>query len=140
MMQRIMDSERSKGDESRALKLLPLQLSDAERFRYRVEDMARGLSKKVVAQHRARELQLEALNSEKLKAYFEDHPEDKKALQKAQRSLRERKSTLQHLRHVPHYLVPSNFTDATPVQKAVRDEASVNGRGGSSAAKKRRYL
>ena len=38
-----------------------MQISDAERFRYRVEDMARGLTKKVVAKYRARELQLEAI-------------------------------------------------------------------------------
>merc|ERR1711972_1269770 len=48
MLQRIMESQASLGEE-RALKLLPMQISDAERFRYRVEDMAKGLSKKVVA-------------------------------------------------------------------------------------------
>ena len=41
-------------------------MSDVERFRYRVEDMARGLTKRVISQYRMRELQLEALNSEKL--------------------------------------------------------------------------
>jgi ATP-dependent RNA helicase DDX56/DBP9 len=118
------------------LRELPMQMSDVERFRYRVEDMSRGLTKKVVAQYRARELQLEALNSEKLQQYFEDHPEEKKALQKAQRSLKEKKSIRAHLRHVPFYLVPEHFVAATPVQQAVRDM------GGkvSSQVKRRRYL
>merc|ERR1712137_946844 len=111
-----------------------MQLSDAERFRYRVEDMARGLSKKVVAQYLARELQLEALNSEKLKAYFEDHPDDRRALQKTQRQLRERKSVRQHLKHVPEYLVPEGFAKATPVQQAVREELAASGGSKSSTS------
>jgi len=123
-----------------ALKELPMQMSDAERFRYRVEDMSRGLTKKVVAQYRARELQMEALNSEKLQSYFEDHPEEKKALQKSQRALKEKKSIRQHLKHIPFYLVPEQFVAATPVQQAVRDEAAKNGGKVPSSVKRKRYL
>merc|ERR1712039_890038 len=137
MMQRIMESQSSKGDDG-ALKVLPMQMCDAERFRYRVEDMANGLSKKVVAQYLDRELQIEALNSEKLQAYFEDHPEEKRALQKTQRQLRERKSVRANLKHVPSYLVPENFTKATPVQQAVREELAAMGRAPKTSATKRR--
>ena len=58
--------------------------------------------------------QAKALHSEKLKAYFEEHPDDKRALQRSrsrncrlicsvashrmQRALRERKSVRQHLK------------------------------------------
>eukprot|EP00927_Polykrikos_kofoidii_P006240 TRINITY_DN12537_c1_g1_i1.p1 TRINITY_DN12537_c1_g1~~TRINITY_DN12537_c1_g1_i1.p1 ORF type:complete len:735 (-),score=185.10 TRINITY_DN12537_c1_g1_i1:108-2312(-) len=121
-----------------APKPLPLQISDAERFRYRVEDMARGLTKKAVAKYRARELQLEALNSEKLKAYFEENPEDRRALQQTQRTLRERKSVRANLRTIPSYLVPEDFAAATPVQQAVRDDASKSGTQPMSKLKRKR--
>jgi len=110
------------------LRALPMQVADAERFRYRVEDQARGLTKRSVQQYRARELQLEALNSEKLKEYFEDHPEERKLLQRTQRSLKEGKSIRSNLKHVPSYLVPEQlFAASTPVQQAVREEAMASG-------------
>merc|ERR1719343_292399 len=105
--------------------------------------MAKGLTKKVVAQYRTRELQLEALNSEKLKEYFEEHPDDKQMLQRTQRQLRERKSVRQHLRTVPSYLVPEQFVAQTPVQQAVREQAAARGIGvqaTGSAAKRRRAM
>jgi len=124
-----------------ALKPLPMQISDAERFRYRVEDMTKGLTRKTVNKYRARELQLEALNSEKLKAYFEENPEDRRVLQRMQRQLRERKSVRANLRTVPHYLVPEHFSAATPVQQAVREDAAKSGtQVGSSRLKRKRML
>jgi ATP-dependent RNA helicase DDX56/DBP9 len=139
-LRQIMRSQASSAGAGGGLRELPLQMSDVERFRYRVEDMARGLTKRNIAQYRARELQVEALNSEKLQEYFQDHPEEKKALQKAQRSLKEKKSIRQHLRHVPFYLVPEQFVAATPVQQAVRDEAAKTGGKVSNAVKRRRYM
>jgi ATP-dependent RNA helicase DDX56/DBP9 len=143
MLNRIIRSQalgKAASSPEAGLRELPMQMSDVERFRYRVEDMARGLTKRVISQYRMRELQLEALNSEKLQEYFEDHPEEKKALQKSQRALKERKSIRQHLRHVPFYLVPEQFAATTPVQQAVRDEAAKNGGKVSSAVKRKRYL
>jgi len=139
MLQRIMRTQAS-ADGLGELKPLPLQISDAERFRYRVEDMARGLTKKAISRYRARELQLEALNSEKLKAYFEDHPEDRKALQKTQRQFRERKSVRQHLKNVPSYLMPENLTATTPVQQALREEQAAQGGPARTSATKRRQM
>mmetsp|Transcript_138558 Transcript_138558/g.430915 ORF Transcript_138558/g.430915 Transcript_138558/m.430915 type:complete len:214 (+) Transcript_138558:651-1292(+) len=118
------------------LKPLPMQMADTERFRYRVEDQVRGLTKKTVLKYLARELQMEALKSEKLQEYFEENPEDKKALQKAQRQLRERSSTLKHLEAIPSYLVPDSFAAATPVQQAVRDDAAVRGVPAGQAKRK----
>merc|ERR1712046_495656 len=105
------------GKEGRGeVKLLPLLMQDIERFRYRVEDVARGVTKNAVNGLRARDLQLEALHSSKLKAHFEDHPDDLAALQKAQRSLKDRKSTRQHLKVLPGYLVPEQLGElANPV-------------------------
>jgi len=136
LLRRILRAQDAAGGTG-ALRPLPMQLADAERFRYRVEDMARGLTKRAVEKYRARELQLEALNSEKLKAYFEEHPEERRALQKTQRQFREKKNVRSHLRTVPSYLVPENFSAATPVQQAVREDVAARG-GVTNSVKKRR--
>lgn len=115
---------KEQGEEGAEVQKLPLQMKDIERFRYRVEDIAKGVTKKAVRAYRARELQLEALNSERLKAYFEDNIEDKKALQKSQRGLKDNKARRDHLKSVPFYLVPEQFFNETPVQKAVKEAAS----------------
>merc|ERR1712129_78640 len=115
LLQRIIRMQAAAGMSE--MKALPLQIQDAERFRYRVEDMAKGLTKRVVEVYRARELQMEALHSDKLKEYFQDNPEEKVALQRMQRSIREKKSIRSHLAHVPSYLVPEQlFTTNTPVR------------------------
>lgn len=134
MLQKIIQAQSRTGT---GLQALPMQISDAERFRYRVEDMARGLTKKAISKYRARELQMEALHSEKLKAYFEEHPDDKRALQRMQRALRERKSVRQHLKSIPSYLVPEAFQKATPVQKAVREANASAGKPTSAVRRKR---
>lgn len=122
------------------IKPLPMQMSDVERFRYRVDDVSSGLTKKAVNEYRARELQMEVLNSEKLQEYFEEHPEEKAALQRAQRQLKEKKSIRRNLQTVPFYLVPEGFTAANPVQQAVRDEVAASGGKISKAARKSRFL
>jgi len=135
-LQKILRAQSAAGGTG-ALQPLPMQISDAERFRYRVEDMARGLTKQAVAKYRARELQMEALHSEKLKAYFDDHPDDKLALQRMQRELREKKSIRAHLKHIPSYLVPEDFTKATPVQQAVRTANKASGKISSHVKRKK---
>lgn len=52
-----------------------LRLSSAslEALRYRGEDVARTITKGAVREARARELQRELLNSDKLTEYFEEH-------------------------------------------------------------------
>lgn len=44
-----------------------------EALRYRAEDVARTITRGAVREARARELQRELLNSEKLADYFEEH-------------------------------------------------------------------
>jgi len=124
-MGQIIESQTGAGALS-ALKKLPMQMSDVERFQYRVTDAERGLTKKVVWKYRLREIQREALKSEKLQNYFTDHPEEKLALQKQLRELapQKRASTLGSL---PSYLVPGSFLLANPVQQAARDEAAKQG-------------
>lgn len=118
------------------LRPLPMQISDVERFRYRVEDMAKGLKKKIVLKYLARELQLEALNCERLKEYFEENPEEKLALLERQRELKARQSVRANLKHVPSYLVPEELTGGTPVQDAIRKDQAA--RGGPITSQARR--
>jgi len=128
-MGHIIESQTGEGALS-ALKKLPMQMADVERFQYRVKDAERGLTKKVVWKYRVRELQKEALKSDKLKNYFTEHPEEKLALQKRLRELqpKNKHSTLLTL---PSYLVPGSFLSANPVQQAARDEAAKHGLKGS---------
>jgi ATP-dependent RNA helicase DDX56/DBP9 len=44
-----------------------------EALRYRAEDVSRTITKGAVREARARELQRELLNSEKLEDYFQEH-------------------------------------------------------------------
>mmetsp|Transcript_46515 Transcript_46515/g.108436 ORF Transcript_46515/g.108436 Transcript_46515/m.108436 type:complete len:709 (-) Transcript_46515:47-2173(-) len=124
------------GDGSCTVKSLPLQLADIERFRYRVEDQSRGLTRRAIAKYRAKELQAEALKSERLQAYFEEHPDEKEALQRSQRELKERKSVRKHLKVVPSYLVPESFLSTTPVQEAVRAAKAASGMSESTAQRR----
>merc|ERR1712217_289610 len=93
-----------------------------------------------LARYRARELQMEALHSEKLKEYFEDHPDDKKALQSMQRKLREGKSVRRNLAHIPSYLVPEHFLTSTPVQKAIREDAAAHGTTATQVVRRTRRM
>jgi len=137
LLERIIRMQAAAGGMSE-MKALPLQIQDAERFRYRVEDMAKGLTKRVVEVYRARELQMEALHSEKLKEYFQENPEEKVALQRMQRTIREKKSIRGHLAQIPSYLVPEQlFSSNTPVQQAIREDASVSGKVSNATKKKR---
>jgi len=50
-----------------------LTKSAMEALRYRAEDVGRTITKAAVREARARELQRELLNSEKLSEYFQEH-------------------------------------------------------------------
>eukprot|EP00397_Hematodinium_sp_SG-2012_P020926 GEMP01021591.1.p1 GENE.GEMP01021591.1~~GEMP01021591.1.p1 ORF type:complete len:703 (+),score=196.11 GEMP01021591.1:55-2109(+) len=106
---------------------LPLRLEDVERLRYRVEDVRKSVTPKEVKAVRVRELQQEAMNSQKLAAYFEDNPDDLKALQKNLRRFKERKTVRKHLKYLPSYLIPESVTAKTPVQVAVSDQVGSYG-------------
>ena len=67
---------------------LSLQLQDVECFRYRIEDVRRGLTKRVVAAAVARDLQQQLLNSGKLKEFFERNPRDREVLKRACKQLK----------------------------------------------------
>lgn len=101
-----------------SLKLLNLQMKDIERFRYRVDDVQRSVSKKAVKAIRVRELQREALLSQKLREHFDQNPEDARALRSSVRVLKQGKSAREHLKTIPAYLMPPSLIK-DPVQQAL---------------------
>jgi ATP-dependent RNA helicase DDX56/DBP9 len=55
---------------------LDFDLREIEGFRYRVEDVARAVTKSAVKEARVSELRAEVLNSDRLHSYFEENPTD----------------------------------------------------------------
>ena len=53
-------------------------MKELDSFRYRVEDTLRSVTNAAVKELRAAELKKEILNSEKLKSYFAENPNDLK--------------------------------------------------------------
>ncbi|KNB46670.1 RNA helicase [Blastocystis sp. subtype 4] len=83
---------------------LPFDVKEIESFTYRVEDVKRGINKKLIKDTRVMELRREALNSAKLKMHFEDNPQELKMLQHgaAKKLIRPQP----HLKDIPDYLIP----------------------------------
>ncbi|XP_030365869.1 probable ATP-dependent RNA helicase DDX56 [Strigops habroptila] len=82
-------------------------MEEIEGLRYRCRDAMRAVTKQAVKEARLREIKDELLNSEKLKAYFEDNPRDLHVL-RHDKPLHP--AIVQpHLRNVPDYLVPPSL-------------------------------
>lgn len=92
-------------NNGKTMRIVPFPLitkEATESLRYRAEDVARGVTKVAIKEARAKELRLEILNSERLKAHFEDHPTDLELL-KHDKVLSKRQP-LPHLKTVPEYM------------------------------------
>ncbi|XP_076876763.1 putative ATP-dependent RNA helicase DDX56 [Brachyhypopomus gauderio] len=96
------------GDNSDStLKPYGFKMEEIEGFRYRCRDAMRSVTKQAVKEARLKEIKQELLNSEKLKAYFEDNPRD---LQLLRHDKDLHPAVIKpHLRNVPDYLVPSTL-------------------------------
>ncbi|KAJ3175505.1 ATP-dependent DNA/RNA helicase [Geranomyces variabilis] len=81
-----------------------VDMKQVEGFRYRSEDALRAVTRTAVKEARMKELRIEILNSEKLKAHFEDNPTDLHAL-RHDKPLHPAR-VQQHMKHVPDYLRP----------------------------------
>ncbi|KAJ2607272.1 ATP-dependent DNA/RNA helicase [Coemansia sp. RSA 1365] len=93
--------QRKKGCEIMPYKF---DMQQVEGFRYRSADALRVVSKSAIREARIKEIKNEILNSEKLKSYFEDKPND---LQFLRHDKAVHPSQVQpHMKHVPEYLLP----------------------------------
>ncbi|KAJ3075530.1 ATP-dependent DNA/RNA helicase [Podochytrium sp. JEL0797] len=81
-----------------------LDMTAVNAFRYRVQDALKSVTKPLIRESRLKELKNEILNSEKLKAHFEDNPKDLAAL-KHDKAIHPAR-VQQHMKHVPDYLMP----------------------------------
>ncbi|XP_010936191.1 DEAD-box ATP-dependent RNA helicase 16 isoform X2 [Elaeis guineensis] len=106
-------------DSSKSIEPFPLLTKNAvESLRYRAEDVAKGVTKVAIREARAQDLRNEILNSEKLKAHFEDNPRDLDLLKHDK--LLSKKAPSSHLRDVPEYLLDPTTKEASKIVKLSR--------------------
>merc|ERR1712098_951362 len=108
------------------LKPYQFKMDELDGFRYRARDAWRSVTKIAIREARLKELKLEMLNSQRLKAYFEDNPRDKELLRhdKALHTVKHQ----EHLKNVPEYIVPETLKRLTGMSKKRRGK---KGKGGA---------
>ncbi|KAM6294631.1 putative ATP-dependent RNA helicase DDX56 [Aegotheles albertisi] len=133
---RIEDALAAENGES-MLQPYKICMEEIEGLRYRCRDAMRSVTKQAVKEARLREIKDELLNSEKLKAYFEDNPRDLHVL-RHDKPLHPA-IVKPHLRNVPDYLVPPSLRGiAKPSPKKRRGlqrlpQTGARRRGGSGS-------
>ncbi|KAG9439763.1 hypothetical protein H6P81_019928 [Aristolochia fimbriata] len=111
--------EDSGNQESKLIAPFPLLTKNAvESLRYRAEDVAKSVTKIAIRESRAQDLRNEILNSEKLKAHFEDNPRDLDLLKHDK--VLSKKPPPSHLQAVPEYLVDPTTKEASKIVKLAR--------------------
>lgn len=89
------------------LKPLPFNPEAAASFRVRVYDAKKKISPKMIKEARLNTLRLELLNSEKLKAHFEDNPHELHLLKHSAPVMK--KKIAKELNYVPNYLINDDY-------------------------------
>ncbi|KAJ3282095.1 ATP-dependent DNA/RNA helicase, partial [Borealophlyctis nickersoniae] len=135
--------EKKQGALGRKITPYQFDMTQVEGFRYRVEDALRAVTRAAIKEARVKELKQEILNSQKLKAHFEDNPTDLQALRHDKPLHPARVQS--HLKHIPDYLMPKKSVTATsgsvghvPFRMEKRRRNAKGGRGGKSAGVQRR--
>ncbi|KAL1537047.1 DEAD-box ATP-dependent RNA helicase 16 [Salvia divinorum] len=128
-------------EDSKYIAPFPLLSKNAvESLRYRTEDVSRSITKLAVRESRAQDLRNEILNSEKLKAHFQDNPKDLDLLKHDK--VLSKKEPAAHLRDVPEYLLDATTKEASKIVKLARaamgNSGSTNRRGIKGKFKKSR--
>lgn len=88
------------------IKPYQFDMKQVEGFRYRAEDAFGTISPLTIKEARVAELKNELLNSDKLKRFFEENPQDLASLRHDKELHPLRVQT--HLKHVPEYLLPES--------------------------------
>jgi ATP-dependent RNA helicase DDX56/DBP9 len=89
-----------------AIKPYAFEQRQIEAFRYRMEDALRSVTRAAIREARVKELKSEILNSDRLKAHFEDNPLDLEYLRHDKPLHPTRIQP--HMKHVPKYLMPKS--------------------------------
>ncbi|KAL0955293.1 hypothetical protein HGRIS_004182 [Hohenbuehelia grisea] len=122
--------EREQGARGSTVKEYKFDMAQVEAFRYRMEDALRAVTRAAIREARIKELKSEILNSEKLKAHFEDNPLDLEYLRHDKPLHPTRVQS--HMKHVPKYLLPR----IAPVQ----DDTAPTAPEGKEAATKHGFV
>ncbi|EIN09662.1 ATP-dependent RNA helicase dbp9 [Punctularia strigosozonata HHB-11173 SS5] len=96
--------EKEQAARGSKIKEYKFDMAQVEAFRYRMEDALRSVTRAAVKEARIKELKTEILNSDKLKAHFEDNPLDLEYLRHDKPLHPTRVQP--HMKHVPKYLLP----------------------------------
>lgn len=105
---------------------LVFNMQELESFRYRVEDTLRSVTQASVRELRSAEIRHEILNSEKLKSYFAENPNDLKVL-RHDKAILHPIQVKDHLKYVPQYLIPDSMKAVAQVQgKKKRKRSQMN--------------
>ncbi|KAI0076592.1 DEAD-domain-containing protein [Panus rudis PR-1116 ss-1] len=115
VFERIEKDQAARGSK---IKEYQFDMKQVEAFRYRMEDALRAVTRSAIKEARIKELKTEILNSEKLKAHFEDNPNDLEYLRHDKPLHPTRVQP--HMKHVPKYLLPR----IAPVPGTEASEAS----------------
>ncbi|KAI0349530.1 DEAD-domain-containing protein [Trametes cingulata] len=98
---RIQKEQAARGSQIKDYKF---DMKQVEAFRYRMEDALRAVTRSAIKEARIKELKTEILNSDKLKAHFEDNPLDLEYLRHDKPLHPTRVQS--HMKHIPKYLLP----------------------------------
>jgi ATP-dependent RNA helicase DDX56/DBP9 len=104
---------------------LVFNMKELDSFRYRVEETLRSVTTISVREFRAAELKQEILNSNKLKSFFSENPDDLKVL-RHDCSIAHPIRQKDHLRHVPGYLIPTSLKSAANVTNNKKKKRKAN--------------
>ncbi|KAI0369845.1 DEAD-domain-containing protein [Pilatotrama ljubarskyi] len=96
--------EKEQGARGSQIKDYKFDMKQVEAFRYRMEDALRAVTRSAIKEARIKELKTEILNSDKLKAHFEDNPLDLEYLRHDKPLHPTRVQS--HMKHIPKYLLP----------------------------------
>lgn len=101
VLKRIIRQQSANGFE---LKPYQFDMKQVEGFRYRSEDAFRAVTGTAIREARIKEIKNEIINSDKLKRFFEENPQDLAALRHDKELHPARVQS--HLKRVPDYLLP----------------------------------
>ncbi|EGV62242.1 ATP-dependent DNA/RNA helicase [Yamadazyma tenuis] len=103
ILARIVKQQTKSGFE---LKPYQFDIKQVEGFRYRSEDAFRAVTQTAIREARVKELKQELINSDKLKRFFEENPQDLVSLRHDKELHPSRVQT--QLKRVPEYLLPES--------------------------------
>jgi len=95
------------GETDLKMKSFNFKMDEVEGFRYRARDAWKAVTRIAIREARLKEIRIEIMHSEKLKAYFQANPNELKALRhdKALHTVKQQP----HLRNVPEYIIPKTL-------------------------------